>query len=307
MPDKVTIMLPSSVYSNEATINSLLKQFSQIDPFTKEVHYNTANMKWIDGEVSSLLGSLFEKVKTEYPQINQYIATHKSKTAAEQTLLKNDLLPHYLPVEKMEDTYNTAIDFNVIDLTEATAKNVVLTYLKQQVYSHQEWEKNFSVAEDQVEFSDSIFELVSNILEHSRSTLMLISGQFYPNKDEFRISIADLGIGIPITVQNETPHLTSDSERIDWATKKSMTSKTHAHARGLGLYRIKDRLTNVGSLIIVSGHGYWKMDDNGHVTQTKLSYQYPGTYVKISFSRSKVLDKMKNKDTIKPDTTELPF
>lgn len=300
-------MLPSSVYSNEATINALMKQFSQIGPFTKKVYYNTANMKWIDGEVSSLLGTLFEKVKTDYPHILQYFTSHKNQTAAEQTLIKNGLLPHYLPVKKIEDTYNTAIAFNVIDLTETTAKDVVSNYLKAHVYSHSQWKRNFAVTQEQVEFSDSIFELVSNVLEHSRSSRMLVSGQFYPKKDEFRISIGDIGIGIPVTVQNETPELTSDGARIDWATKKSKTSKTADHARGLGLHQIKKRLTGVGTLIIVSGSGYWKMDDNGFVSYTKLSYQYPGTYVKISFSRSKVLDKMKSKDIIKPRTTQLPF
>lgn len=306
--EKVNIMLPSSVYSNESTINALLRQFSKIGPLTTEVIYNTANMKWIDGEVSSLLGSLFEKVKTDYPHILQYFVSHITKTKAEQLLIRNGLLPHYLTdFEKIEDSFHTVIAYKVIDLTEDNAKDLVFKYLNDEVYSHSQWKSNFSVVEEQAEFSDSIFELVSNVLEHSRSSKILISGQFYPKKDEFRISIGDIGIGIPVTVQNETPTLLSDGERIDWATHKSMTSKTNAHARGLGLHRIKESLTNVGTLIIVSGTGYWKMNEDGFISHSKLSYQYPGTYVKISFSRNRIFDKMKTNDIMKPNTMRLPF
>ncbi|WP_195307756.1 hypothetical protein [Weissella confusa] len=287
------IIFPSSLYSSPSSINNLLRQFNSLSIHDDNVIFDTSNIKWIDSEVSAFIGALIENLKIRQPTTKLFLKHNTSPSRSEELLSKNNFLNHYL--DKNLYDYNSTgytVKYDVLTVTRnALTKNDltnIYAYLNNELFSHSKWGANFETYKNQLGFSESIFELARNTSDHSRSENLIFAGQYYPTKNQFRLSIADNGLGIPLTVRAGSNATGSDAELINWAVQKGNTSKSNNHARGMGLATIAKSLQNVGELTIISGNGHWKQIDNGTVELTTLSHKFAGTYVRITFLNDKI-------------------
>lgn len=305
------VIFPSSLYSNISSINNILRQFNQITPEYTRIYFDTTNLKWIDSEVSALIGALFENLKTRLPGVEMFLYHHMDPSDPEKLLFKNNFLEYYLEAPNYHaKTTGYTVKFDVLKLTpgvlEKNDLKNISEYLNNQLFSHPQWENNFENLENQLGFSEAIFELARNISDHSKSENIIFAGQYYPTKNEFRLSIADNGLGIPFTVKTGAKVFGEDAALIDWATQPGNTSKDNAHPRGMGLSTIKSSLIGVGELIIVSGNGFWRLNKDGKVETSTLKQKFNGTYVRLSFLNDRIKqNKSKNYQTMVSEN--LPF
>lgn len=97
-------------------------------------------------------------------------------------------------------------------------------------------------------------ELLNNAYEHSQSEYgALVFSQYYPNINCIKIAVADLGIGIPESVnkflRSKGDAAISDCDAIQWAVEKDKTTQSHPQNRGFGLDNIRS--------FVGSGDHYW--------------------------------------------------
>jgi anti-sigma regulatory factor (Ser/Thr protein kinase) len=109
------------------------------------------------------------------------------------------------------------------------------------------------------EVKSSLQELINNISDHTDFEEGCIFGQWYPNKDQIIVTVADFGSGIPENVAKVRPGL-RDCDAIIKAAEDGFSSQSLPTNRGAGLYLL---LLNIvlrfgGIVTIRSGRGYVK-------------------------------------------------
>lgn len=136
-----------------------------------------------------------------------------------------------------------------------------------------------------------VIEAYVNVFDHAKSPTGIITcGQFYPDKNgtrgykELRITMVDMGVGIPQTVREylKQPSMTAE-KALEWAFEPGKTTKDHNNfARGNGLKLLKSFMEdNHGKLEIYSETGYVCIDDQGTHFESRLS-NFQGTIVQIT-------------------------
>jgi anti-sigma regulatory factor (Ser/Thr protein kinase) len=90
----------------------------------------------------------------------------------------------------------------------------------------------------------SLSELINNVYNHSFSSLgAYVFAQYYDKSNIIKIAVADLGIGIPMSVNTFKKTLgekeLTSKECIVWALKEDMTTKSIPRNQGKGLDNIK--------------------------------------------------------------------
>ncbi len=134
-------------------------------------------------------------------------------------------------------------------------------------------------------FRESIFEIFSNAVIHSKTELGIFScGQEFPKKKRIDFSIADLGIGIRQNVNKNTGYNFTAEEAIKWALEGRNTTKRGPIPGGLGLKLLQEFIQlNKGRIQIVSDNGYWELSPR-RVWTKGLSHPCPGTVVNIEIN-----------------------
>jgi len=132
------------------------------------------------------------------------------------------------------------------------------------------------------EFIDDVFgELLSNVEIHSGTNSFLVIAQRYPKNELLKISIGDIGIGIPAKIHSAFEHLDSDNDAIIYATEPNVTTSGMG---GLGLTTLKSYLSDPEDyLFIVSNNGCVKFTRDRIFPSTNFSSPVSGTFVEICF------------------------
>lgn len=139
---------------------------------------------------------------------------------------------------------------------------------------------------DRQRVKDSYFEIFSNVHLHAQTTYpVLACGQFFPNLNEVKFSLVDMGVGflhnIRAFTQNTSNPVLVPEKAIKWALDGNST-KIDA-AGGTGLKRILSYcFKNNGSLHIVTDGCYWAYD-NGQINTWKLKNYFAGTTISLIF------------------------
>ncbi len=134
-------------------------------------------------------------------------------------------------------------------------------------------------------FRESIFEIFSNAVWHSRTRLGIFScGQYFPKKSLLNFTVADLGVGMRRNIRDHLGFELSGEEAIVWATEANNTTKRGPVPGGLGLKLLREFIDlNGGCLQIVSDAGFWQCKD-ARVSTTLLDHPFPGTVVNIGIN-----------------------
>jgi len=131
-----------------------------------------------------------------------------------------------------------------------------------------------------------VIEVYNNVFEHAQSPIGVITcGQYYPQKHELRLTLVDLGIGIPYKVRNhfKKPDMRA-SQTLKWVFEHQNTTKTFYGGNGLKL--LKSFITDYhGKLEIYSDKGYACIQ-GGKTEDIFEDHQigFNGTLIQISIS-----------------------
>lgn len=133
--------------------------------------------------------------------------------------------------------------------------------------------------------TENIYEIINNGLVHGNNKNGIsMAGQFYPIKSYFEIAFYDRGIGIPQLVKRECKKLsfTKDADYIEWAMQKGTSTNKISSANGLGLHFLSNFIKeNQGHLQIISGNGYFCIDESDNHTKETIKNFIKGTIVNI--------------------------
>jgi hypothetical protein len=146
-------------------------------------------------------------------------------------------------------------------------------------------------------------EIVTNCKQHADG-VGFVSAQYTPSRDFARVAIADCGIGILRSFEeNGSPHFRqgmTDAEAISEALKPLVSSKTHLNHmygsspnKGVGLSMIQHLMAqSQGYLILISGDTCL-FKDGVHpaiMKQFPSGHRYPGTLCAVTFKRDEVIN-----------------
>lgn len=133
-------------------------------------------------------------------------------------------------------------------------------------------------------YIDDVFgELLSNVEIHSNASSFYVVAQRYSQKHVLKISVADLGVGIPVKIRSIYKNISSDHDAIIHATESEVT--TSSSMGGLGLTTLKSYLEDPQDyLFIASNNGCVKFTHNRqYVVYNNFSSPLEGTFVEICF------------------------
>ncbi len=131
--------------------------------------------------------------------------------------------------------------------------------------------------------SNAVGELVDNFAQHSTETLAAFHMQYYPNRNEIALAIADCGIGIRSSLSSSPQYAYLKTEPHHVATLKAFEPGVARSEGGMGLTEVRDSITSLnGHLLFSTGDEYVRMNAN-QVTFGKMAYDLRGVQIEISF------------------------
>jgi hypothetical protein len=196
--------------------------------------------------------------------------------SVETILSKNGFLSNYGRA-KLPDTWGTTIPYQRFDVKD---DRYFAGYIEGEFVHRPEMPKMSAGLIKK--FRESVFEIFSNAVLHSRTTLGIFScGQFFPNRHRLDFSVVDLGVGIRRNVKEHTGFDVPAEQAIAWATEGRNTTKHGPIPGGLGLKLLTEFVNlNEGRLQIVSDAGYWCLRKD-QVSTVHLPLPFPGTAVSL--------------------------
>lgn len=146
------------------------------------------------------------------------------------------------------------------------------------------------------EFVNDVFaELLDNIRRHSGKDYFFAVAQSYQNT--VKISIADLGIGIPRKIKSQFTEIQTDSDAIIYATEPGISTYVEG---GWGLTILRDYLEFPDEyLFITSNNGCVKFINTRPYAFSNYGCDFSGSFVEICF-RTDVTRKQEIEDNFLP-------
>ncbi|MDE0029341.1 MAG: ATP-binding protein [Deltaproteobacteria bacterium] len=242
------------------------------DCFLDDVEIDMRATDWLDADMCAALGAILYGLEDN---LNTVRLTH-IRPAVESILSKNGFLSHYGRT-KVPDHWGTTISYKRFD---ADDDRYFARYIEDEFIQRSEIPEMSTGLRKK--FCESIFEIFSNAVLHSRTKLGIFScGQFFPTRSKLDFCVADLGVGIQRNVHRHTGVDLAPEEAIEWATQANNTTKRGDVPGGLGLKLLCEFIDlNGGSLQIVSDAGYWRRK-NRRNNKARLRNAFPGTVVSV--------------------------
>ncbi len=230
---------------------------------------------WFDADMCAAFGAILYRLGEA---LNTVKLTN-IPSSVESILSKNGFLSHY-GGEKIPDRWGTAIPYQRFDVKD---DRYFADYIERELMNRSE----IPVMSPglQKKFRESIFEIFSNAVLHSRTEMGIFScGQFFPKRNRLDFSVADLGVGIRRNIKDNAGLDLSSIEAINWATEGRNTTKRDRIPGGLGLKLLGEFIDlNGGCIQIVSDTGYWRRA-NGKTFTALLTSSFPGTVVSLEIN-----------------------
>lgn len=245
------------------------------DCFLDKIEIDLCNTTWFDADMCSIVGALLYRMAHN---LNTVELTN-IESSVRKLLSKNGFLSHF-GGERSSDRWGTSIAYQQIDVQD---DRYFSNYIETNFIRHAEM-PSMSIGLLK-KFRESIFEIFSNAVLHSRSDLGIFNcGQYFRTRERLNLTVADLGVGIR---ENVADHLKTDiapEEAIVWATQGSNTTKRGDVPGGLGLKLLREFVDlNGGCMQIASDAGYWCRRDST-TTTIRMPHVYPGTVVSVEIN-----------------------
>jgi len=243
----------------------------------EDVEVDMSSVTWLDADMCAPLGAILYRLSAALNEIR----LTGIRPDVEASLCRNGFLSHY-GREKVPDRWGTTIPYQRFEVKD---DRYFAKYIEDQFIHRHEMPRMSRGL--QKKFRESVFEIFSNAVIHSRTRMGIFScGQFFPKKHRLVFSVADLGIGIRENVRLAIGKEMAAYQAIVWATEGTNTTKKGKIPGGLGLKLLREFVTlNRGVLRIVSDAGYWELS-GGQVKTALFPNPFPGTVVNIEIDTS---------------------
>ena len=264
------IALPP-IEHNQVGFEALVNLYAQSqDLFFESVEIELTG--WFDADMCAALGAILYRLGKNANSIRLDVR----RSEVEKILAKNGFLSHYGRLG-LPDTWGTTIPYQRFDVKD---DRYFGRYIETRLVRRREIPTMSSALIRK--FRESVFEIFSNAVVHSRTELGIFScGQFFPRRKRLNFAVADLGIGIHRNVQEHTGLRLTAEQAITWATEGQNTTKRGPIPGGLGLKLLREFVgMNGGCIQIVSDSGYWKQEKS-QVFTAPLCHRFPGTVVTL--------------------------
>jgi hypothetical protein len=273
----VKVALPA-IHHNQAGFETLVRLYAQTkDCFLEDIEINMTNASWFDADMCAAFGAIFYDLGSRANTIQ----LTNIRANVERILLKNGFLSTY-GRKRIPDTWGTTIPYQRFDVKD---DRYFARYIETELIRRSE----MPIMSPGLlkKFRESVFEIFSNSVIHSRTKLGIFScGQYFPKRQRLDFSVADLGIGIRKNVKKNVGLDLAAEEAIVWATQGRNTTKRGRIPGGIGLKLLREFISlNGGRLQIVSDAGYW-IQKKGQTLTARLSHPFPGTVVSIEIDTS---------------------
>lgn len=240
-----------------------------------DVDIDMGAASWFDADMCAAFGAILYRLGED---LNTVKLTN-IRPNVEAILSKNGFLSHY-GREKIPDRWGTTIPYQRFDVKD---DRYFADYIENELIHRAEMPAMSPGLLKK--FRESIFEIFSNAVLHSRTELGIFScGQFFPKRHRLDFSVADLGVGMRQNIKDNTGLDLSAEAAIQWATAGRNTTKRGPVPGGLGLKLLGEFIDlNGGCIQIVSDAGYWKRE-NRTTTTAPLNQPFPGTVVTVEIN-----------------------
>lgn len=271
------IRLPR-IRHDQAGFESLVRFNAETEGrFLERIEIDMSQTDWFDADMCAPFGAILYRLGNRLNTIQ----LANIQPSVGRILSKNAFLSNYGRL-KIPDTWGTTIPYQRFDVKD---DRYFAAYIENEFVHRTEMPRMSNGLVKK--FRESVFEIFSNAVGHSRTELGIFScGQFFPKRKRLDFSVADLGIGIPRNVkENARLDLTAEAA-IAWATEGRNTTKKGRIPGGLGLKLLREFIAlNRGRIQIVSGSGYW-LSWKGRVHKAPLRHAFPGTVVSLEIDTS---------------------
>lgn len=271
----IKLTLPD-IRHDQAGFEALISLYAQTnDCLFDDICIDMGATSWFDADMCAVFGAILYRLGEELNTVRLMNVRH----SVEKILSKNAFLSHY-GREKIPDQWGTTIPYQRFDVKD---DRYFADYIETELMHRSEMpDMSPGLLK---KFRESIFEIFSNAVLHSRTKLGIFScGQFFPARHQLDFSVADLGIGIHRNVQENTGIVLTPEAAIAWATEGRNTTKRGQIPGGLGLKLLCEFIDlNGGRIQIVSDAGYWRRENRQTVT-ANLSQPFPGTVVSVEIN-----------------------
>lgn len=286
------VTLPT-IYHNQAGFAALALLHAQTEQCgLEDVKIDMAKTAWFDADMCAAFGAILYRLGDNLNAVNLV----NLRPNVERILSKNGFLSYYGRT-KIPDQWGTTVFYERFDVED---DRYFSNYIERKFIRRSEMpEMSPGLLK---KFRESVFEIFSNAVLHSRSKLGIFScGQFYPRKDKIDFTVADLGVGIR---KNVCDHIQKDLSPVDaiiWAAEEPNTTKRGVPG-GLGLTLLSEFIDlNGGRIQIVSDAGYWQRKDKRTCT-SPLDHPFPGTVVSVEINTA---DRSSYRLTSEPEGDEI--
>lgn len=230
---------------------------------------------WFDADMCAAFGAILYRLGDNANNVN----LKNINSGVERILSRNGFLSHY-GREMVPDHWGTTIHYQRFDVKD---DRYFAKYIETELMHRSEMPKMSPGLLKK--FRESIFEIFSNAVLHSRSELGIFScGQYFHKRHGLDFTVTDLGIGIRKNVKENAGLDLTPEAAIEWATEGRNTTKRGQIPGGLGLKLLGEFIDlNGGCIQIVSDAGYWRREKGKSVTG-RLSQPFPGTVVSVEIN-----------------------
>jgi len=272
----VRIALPEIRHDQEG-FNALVSLSDQSsDCFLEDIEIDLEATSWFDADMCAVLGAILYRLSENLNTVTLI----RICPGVEKILSKNGFLSHYGRA-KIPDHWGTTIPYQRFDVKD---DRYFADYIENELIRRSEIpDMSPGLLK---KFRESIFEIFSNAVLHSRTKLGIFScGQFFPARHRLDFSVADLGVGMRQNIKDTLGLNLSPEDAIAWATKGRNTTKRGRIPGGLGLKLLGEFIDlNGGCIQIVSDAGYWRRENRETITRAFNKHAFPGTVVSIEIN-----------------------
>lgn len=263
-----------------------------IDFYNEWKHYKNEHIvidldktTFIEANLVAFLGAIFDDL-TGIKYLNAISLSNVNKKI--KTILQKNNFLSYFGYERIEDTFNTTVEYRKIRSDNVTE---FILYLNDKLFSMEKF-PDIPVPLRRVLIS-SLAEIFINAGMHTKCDFVYICGQNFPNEHRLDFSIVNLGTTIK---ENVDKFVNSDNSAytysipanlaIDWAVKPESSTKEY-ESGGFGLSKTSDFIKkNKGKLCIVSYDGCWLQNNDGSISINTFLNKFNGTMVNFEINMS---------------------
>lgn len=294
------IFIPKSFDGDYKNILELFQELSRIYGTIQsgdELVFVFEKTRWMNAEMTTFLAMIFDHAVRNEIKVFAKLDSMSLKT--KEILLKNGFLTNFGILEEVEDIHDTTIRFFK---AKTNKQEKIDQYIHNELFRSI---SNKTSPEFLNEIYENLWEIIHNVIDHSKSDYLYMCGQHYPRKPrgsmngKVSFAISDIGIGLLENIKNKT-NIVTDLDAFTWAFKEGTTTKDSADG-GLGLFEIKEKLKNKGSILAISNQGYYRIAKNGKEFFNPFPFNISGTLVVITLFLDDCMKNYEENDTIEKE------